>query len=156
MRQSVERISTGAAGHPSQPLPCREGAEARARSLSRSHKGARRQGAVDPNPLKPLQFRFCPPSMAGSQRRTTRRSTKSGNAIMYAVLVTGGKQYRVMKGETLRVELLGEHEPGNEITFDNVLMPGDGDGIQDGAAPKDATLTGKIACHAPAATARTL
>ncbi|MCA1715223.1 MAG: bL21 family ribosomal protein, partial [Gammaproteobacteria bacterium] len=25
---------------------------------------------------------------------------------MYAVLVTGGKQYRVMKGETLRVELL--------------------------------------------------
>src|SRR3546814_3326484 len=94
---------------------------------------------VDPNPLKPLQFRFCSPSMAGSQRRTTRRSTKSGNAIMYAVLVTGGKQYRVMKGETLRVELLGEHEAGNEITFDNVLMLGDGDGIKVGDALKGAS-----------------
>src|SRR3546814_19162158 len=124
MRQSVERISTGAAGHPSQPLPCREGAEARARSLSRSHKGARRQGAVDPNPLKPLQFRFCPPSMAGSQRRTTRRSTKSGNAIMYAAMVTGGKQSRVMNGETLRIELLGAHEDGHETTYTKVLMHG--------------------------------
>src|SRR3546814_13902585 len=128
MRQSVERISTGAAGHPSQPLPCREGAEARARSLSRSHKGARRQGAVDPNPLKPLQFRFCPPSMAGSHRRTTRRSTKSGNEIMYAVLVTGGKQYRVMKGETHRVELLGEHEAGNEIPLDHAHKIGRAEG----------------------------
>src|SRR3546814_16816208 len=85
---------------------------------------------VDPNPLKPLQFRFCSPSMAGSQRRTTRRSTKSGNAIMYAVLVTGGKQYRVMKGETLRVELLGEPEAGTAITFDTVLMIGAGEGLQ--------------------------
>ena len=33
---------------------------------------------------------------------------------MYAVLVTGGKQYRVMQGETLRVELL-EAEAGSEI-----------------------------------------
>ena len=33
---------------------------------------------------------------------------------MYAVLVTGGKQYRVMKGETLRVELL-DAEAGKEI-----------------------------------------
>src|SRR3546814_12253205 len=82
--------------------------------------------------------------MAGSQRRTTRRSTKSGNAIMYAVLVTGGKQYRVMKGEPLRVELLGEHAAGNEITFDNVLMRGDGDGIQVGDALKGASVTAKV------------
>ena len=47
---------------------------------------------------------------------------------MYAVLVTGGKQYRVMKGETLRVELL-DIEAGKEITFDNVLMLGDGEKI---------------------------
>ena len=44
---------------------------------------------------------------------------------MYAVVVTGGKQYRVMKGETLRVEKL-EAEAGNELTFDNILMLGDG------------------------------
>ena len=38
---------------------------------------------------------------------------------MYAVVVTGGKQYRVMQGETLRVELL-EAEAGSEIKLDNV------------------------------------
>src|SRR3546814_14252790 len=66
---------------------------------------------------------------------------------MYAVLVTGGKQYRVMKGETLRVELLGEHEAGNEITFDNVLMLGDGDGIKVGDALKGASVTAKVVGH---------
>src|SRR3546814_19903692 len=90
--------------------------------------------------------------MAGSQRRTTRRSTKSGNAIMYAVLVTGGKQYRVMTGETLRVELLGEHEAGNAITFATVLMPGAGDGIKVGDALKGATVPPKVVANARAAT----
>ncbi len=44
---------------------------------------------------------------------------------MYAVIVTGGKQYRVMKGEVLRVELL-DVEPGNSVEIDNVLLLGDG------------------------------
>ena len=55
---------------------------------------------------------------------------------MYAVMVTGGKQYRVMQGETLRVELL-EAEAGSEIKFDTVLMLGDGEGR---AAMKRQTL----------------
>src|SRR3546814_16237143 len=71
-----------------------------------------------------------------------------------AVLVTGGKQYRVMKGETLRVELLGEHEAGNEITFDNVLMLGDGDGLTVGHALKGASVTAKVVGHGRAATVR--
>ena len=54
---------------------------------------------------------------------------------MYAVVVTGGKQYRVMQGETLRVELL-EAEAGSEIKLDNVLMLGDADGIKLGDALK--------------------
>ena len=66
---------------------------------------------------------------------------------MYAVLVTGGKQYRVMEGETLRVELLGEHEAGKEITFDNVLMLGDGEGITIGDALKGASVTAKVVGH---------
>ncbi|MDG6347229.1 50S ribosomal protein L21 [Luteimonas sp. 8-5] len=66
---------------------------------------------------------------------------------MYAVLVTGGKQYRVMEGETLRVELLGEHEAGKEITFDNVLMLGDSDGIKVGDALKGASVTAKVVGH---------
>jgi large subunit ribosomal protein L21 len=65
---------------------------------------------------------------------------------MYAVLVTGGKQYRVMQGETLRVELL-DVEAGNEITFDNVLMLGDSDGIKVGDALKGATVTATVKAH---------
>lgn len=47
---------------------------------------------------------------------------------MYAVVVTGGKQYRVMQGEVLRVELL-DAEPGAEVVFDQVLLLGDGESI---------------------------
>ena len=62
---------------------------------------------------------------------------------MYAVLVTGGKQYRVAQGETLRVKKL-EADVGSEITFDNVLMLGDADGIKIGEAVKGATVTAKV------------
>jgi len=42
---------------------------------------------------------------------------------MYAVIKTGGKQYRVTEGQSLRVEkLLGQ--PGEKVTFDQVLLVG--------------------------------
>ncbi len=47
---------------------------------------------------------------------------------MYAVIVTGGKQYRVMKGEVLRVEKL-DAEPGASIELNNVLLVGNGEKI---------------------------
>ncbi|MGV8960657.1 MAG: 50S ribosomal protein L21 [Stenotrophomonas sp.] len=65
---------------------------------------------------------------------------------MYAILVTGGKQYRVAQGETLRVEKL-EVEPGDEIKFDNILMLGDSDGITLGDALKGATVTAKVVAN---------
>ena len=45
---------------------------------------------------------------------------------MYAVIVTGGKQYRVEVGTELEVELL-DVEPGQAITLDRVLLVADGD-----------------------------
>ena len=65
---------------------------------------------------------------------------------MYAVLVTGGKQYRVMQGETLRVEKL-EAEAGSEVTFNTVLLLGDGDGIRTGDALKGASVSAKVVAH---------
>ncbi|MGK9143864.1 50S ribosomal protein L21 [Xanthomonas euvesicatoria] len=65
---------------------------------------------------------------------------------MYAVLVTGGKQYRVAQGEKLRVEKL-EVEAGNEIKFDTILMLGDSDGIKLGDALKGASVTAKVVAH---------
>jgi len=40
---------------------------------------------------------------------------------MYAVIQTGGKQYRVSEGDILRVELL-EKDPKQAVTFDQVLL----------------------------------
>jgi large subunit ribosomal protein L21 len=51
---------------------------------------------------------------------------------MYAVIATGGKQYRVEKGGTLRVEkLLGD--VGSAVHFDQVLMIADGENLSFGA-----------------------
>ena len=61
-------------------------------------------------------------------------------------MVTGGKQYRVAQGEKLRVEKL-EVEEGNEVTFDNILMLGDSDGIKVGDALNGATVTAKVVSH---------
>jgi large subunit ribosomal protein L21 len=47
---------------------------------------------------------------------------------MYAVFQTGGKQYRAVPGEVLRVELL-DAEPGSTVEIDRVLMLGDGETI---------------------------
>jgi len=51
---------------------------------------------------------------------------------MYAVIKTGGKQYRVSSGEQLRVELLPA-EVGAAVSFDEVLMVGDGEQARVGA-----------------------
>ncbi len=50
---------------------------------------------------------------------------------MYAVVATGGKQYRVQEGDTLRIEkILGD--VGSDVAFDQVLMVSDGDDVKIG------------------------
>lgn len=50
---------------------------------------------------------------------------------MYAVIQTGGKQYRVSEGDTLRVEKIVAEE-GASIDFDKVLLVADGDDVKVG------------------------
>lgn len=50
---------------------------------------------------------------------------------MYAVIKTGGKQYRVAAGDKFKIEKL-EADVGAEVTFDQVLMVADGDNIKVG------------------------
>jgi len=50
---------------------------------------------------------------------------------MYAVIKTGGKQYRVSSGEKIKVEQLAA-EVGSQITIDTVLMVADGDKVSIG------------------------
>jgi large subunit ribosomal protein L21 len=51
---------------------------------------------------------------------------------MYAVIKTGGKQYRVKAGDLLVVEKLAG-EPGAQVAFDEVLMLGEGEAVTVGA-----------------------
>ncbi|MGE0484808.1 MAG: 50S ribosomal protein L21 [Gammaproteobacteria bacterium] len=51
---------------------------------------------------------------------------------MYAVIKTGGKQYRVAAGDKLNVETL-RADAGSEIEFDQVLMVGEGDQVDVGS-----------------------
>jgi large subunit ribosomal protein L21 len=50
---------------------------------------------------------------------------------MYAVIKTGGKQYKVEKGSTLRVEKL-DGDAGTKLEFSEVLLVADGDNVQIG------------------------
>ena len=66
---------------------------------------------------------------------------------MYAVIKTGGKQYRVMQGETLRVEKL-EADVGAAVTFDQVLLVGEVEGITMGAPlVAGASVAAKVVKH---------
>ncbi|MCD5408149.1 50S ribosomal protein L21 [Candidatus Bipolaricaulota bacterium] len=51
---------------------------------------------------------------------------------MYAVIEIGGKQYRVQPGESVVHELVPGHGPGDEITFDRVLLVKNGEGVKIG------------------------
>ena len=51
---------------------------------------------------------------------------------MYAVIKTGGKQYRVVAGEKLKVEQMPA-DVGTEITLDQVLMVGEGESVKIGS-----------------------
>ncbi len=62
---------------------------------------------------------------------------------MYAIIVTGGKQYKVENGDTLYIEKL-DVEENSEITFDKVIAVANGDGISVGAPyVEGATVTAK-------------
>ena len=52
-------------------------------------------------------------------------ATETTNTAPFAVIATGGKQYVVREGDTLQVELLGDHKEGDKIEFDT-LMTDDG------------------------------
>ncbi|MGB6482917.1 MAG: 50S ribosomal protein L21 [Candidatus Acidiferrales bacterium] len=70
---------------------------------------------------------------------------------MYAVIRSGGKQYRVSPGETIRVEKL-EGKVGGKVTFDEVLaVHNDKKELVAGAKSSQAKVTGKIVSHGRAA-----
>ncbi|MEZ6023399.1 MAG: 50S ribosomal protein L21 [Hyphomonadaceae bacterium] len=62
---------------------------------------------------------------------------------MFAVIKTGGKQYRVAKDDVIVVEKLAG-DAGGKVTFDQVLMTGDGDSVKVGKDISGVTVTGTL------------
>ncbi len=70
--------------------------------------------------------------------------------MSYAVIRTGGKQYRVAPGEVIRVEKL-EGDPGAEIEFSDVLMTADGTAVRVGTPlVPGARVTAQVVGHGKA------
>jgi len=66
---------------------------------------------------------------------------------MYAVIKTGGKQYRVAAGEKIKVEQIPA-DVGAEITLDQVLMVGEGESVKIGTPTvAGAKVTAKVVAH---------
>jgi large subunit ribosomal protein L21 len=63
---------------------------------------------------------------------------------MYAVISTGGKQYKVSEGQTIRIEKIAG-DVGSPVSFDRVLMYSDGETAKIGKPTlADVTVTGQI------------
>ena len=62
---------------------------------------------------------------------------------MYAIIETGGKQYKVETGDIVSVEKLGA-EVGETVTFEKVLAISDDNGLQAGTPYLDTTVTGEV------------
>ena len=66
---------------------------------------------------------------------------------MYAIIKTGGKQYKVQEGDTIYIEKLSANE-GETVQFDEVLMVSNDNGVVVGTPTvANATVTGKVEKH---------
>ncbi len=66
--------------------------------------------------------------------------------MSYAVIKTGGKQYRVSEGQTLLVERLPD-DVGATVALQPLLLAGDGDPLFDGDALSQANVSAEIVAH---------
>lgn len=57
-----------------------------------------------------------------------KKTKKEGNPNEFAVIKTGGKQYKVSVGDSLKIEkITGEYKEGDSVVFDKVLLVDDGE-----------------------------
>jgi len=63
--------------------------------------------------------------------------------MAFAIIKTGGRQYRVAEGDTIDVDLL-ETEPGKQVVIAEVLMHADGDQLTHGAPIDGAKVTAEV------------
>ena len=62
---------------------------------------------------------------------------------MYAIIATGGKQYKVAEGDIIKVEKLGV-EAGEAVTFDQVLVVNNGEVVVGNPTVANASVSGTV------------
>lgn len=79
--------------------------------------------------------------------KTTKTNKNEASQSGFAVIKTGGKQYRVASGDTITVEKLnGDYKVGDKVEFDEVLLSDNGSETKVGAPlVSGAKVTGEIA-----------
>ena len=70
-------------------------------------------------------------------------SNDDRRCLMYAIIATGGKQYKVAEGDIIRVEKLGA-EAGETVTFDQVLVVNNGELVVGDPTVKGATVSASV------------
>jgi len=64
--------------------------------------------------------------------------------VMYAIIESGGKQYRVAEGDVIRCDLIAS-DVGSEVTFDRVVLAGGQDAVKVGSPTLDgASVSGTV------------
>jgi large subunit ribosomal protein L21 len=89
----------------------------------------------------------------GARRRISFQGASRAHVVttMYAVIKTGGKQYKVAQDQVVTIELL-DGEQGTKVSFAEVLMVGGGEGAPKLGVPflQGATVEGEIVGHGKA------
>lgn len=85
--------------------------------------------------------------MAKTTSKTAAKASKDASASGFAVIKTGGKQYRVSAGDTIKIEKLeGEYSVGDKVDFTEVLLVDTGSDTKIGAPMvSGAKVSGEIA-----------
>ena len=65
---------------------------------------------------------------------------------MYAIIATGGKQYKVSEGDVIKIEKLGKAD-GESVTFDKVLLVSDKETVVGNPTVAGATVTASVVCE---------
>ncbi|HEY1037559.1 MAG TPA: 50S ribosomal protein L21 [Candidatus Paceibacterota bacterium] len=72
--------------------------------------------------------------MATATSKTAPKKAKASSSEGFAVIKTGGKQYKVSAGDTIKIEkFIGDHKVGDKVVFEEVLLVDTGSATQVGA-----------------------
>lgn len=71
---------------------------------------------------------------------------QEGASAMYAIVKTGGKQYKVAQGDVIEIEKL-EGEPGAAVTLSAVLVVDGSDITTEASALEKVTISGEVVAH---------